>query len=65
MWEPRLLRGAALTAHRAFDEAVPCLRERSLVRLARQSGSTAFPAWPTRWRGKASMARLLPQRGRD
>ena len=27
MWEPRLLRGAALTAHRAFDEAVPCLRE--------------------------------------
>ena len=63
--EPRFLRGAALTAQGAFEEAVACLREGLAGRLgATRSRSTALPAWPTRWRGKASTARLLPQRGR-
>jgi tetratricopeptide (TPR) repeat protein len=33
MWEPRFLRGAALTAQGAFEEAVACLREGLSTRL--------------------------------
>jgi hypothetical protein len=62
MWEPRLLRGAALDRIGRSTRPSPACVKGSL-RLARQSGSTAF-RWPTRWRDKASMARLLPQRGR-
>ena len=38
VWEPRFLRGAALSARGAFDEAVTCLREG----LASQLGASTF-----------------------
>ena len=38
VWEPRFLRGAALSAHGAFEEAVTCLREG----LASQLGARTF-----------------------
>ncbi len=61
MLEPRLLRGAALTAQGAFDEAVACLREGLAGPGGRQSRLSASPCWPKRWRGKASMGRLSPR----
>ena len=45
--EPQLLRGAALTAQGAFEEAVACLREGLAGRPARCGcAPTAWPGWP-------------------
>jgi tetratricopeptide (TPR) repeat protein len=53
-WEPRLLRGAALIAQRAFEEAVACLREG----LAGRLGATR-----SRLYGLPLLAEALAQHG--